>query len=271
MSENRDFVTNTDVLLDGEALRNLVRNFTEIVRNSPPPNVARCTHTEMEARMPDNLSTDAVDIICYVLRAAGHECCQLVPKILKGHYCDQDGSSTGTFPINASCPYTVRSMSDDLLDVRPEDTVRDNYAATKWLDDIVRNLLALDHGFSPCSYWNLPLSSASSSEQVIDRVVDHIVASRPLPPIVLTPYGDALVEVAPENNVHRRDGDLLRRNSTGVHARCHGYINSIPCSDDFRVLVCMTCHFRYYAPVAVKTFGDLRAYAAKRLQQVSLW
>lgn len=36
-----------------------------------------------------------------------------------------------------------------------------------------------------------------------------------------------------------------------------------PCSDAWDVIVCRGCHLRVYVPVAVETFGDLRAYMTR--------
>lgn len=220
-----------------ETLKDLVRKFIDVVRSSLP-----------ETKLRSNLTAEELGIVSLVLEEVGFEHRELVPKPLVGHYRDQDGESTGTYPVNAYCVYAVRRLCDDLLDVRPEYYKQDDYRATAWLDDLVHSLLVKD------------------SVLHVHHVVDHIVESRPLPPIVLTPYGDTLVEVTPEGSGrHRRDGNLIHRNATAIHARCRGFVDSVPCSDGFRVLVCRACYFRYYMPATVVTFGDLRSHAARSL------
>ena len=70
------------------------------------------------------LPAGEVKILFATISAAGFEPTKIVLGKLVGHYCDQDGSSTGeTYPINSFCPYKVINRDGD-----------DCYHATGWLD-----------------------------------------------------------------------------------------------------------------------------------------
>ena len=177
-----------------------------------------------------------------VLRAAGYDASGVVLKNLLGQYRDQDGCTGETYVINSICPLTVVHQ----VPVDPFSGVtrtEDDYSATGWLDVAVTTILR---------NW-----SRESVDVVLGKLAEMIEESAPLEPIVLTSFGDCLIETYRTEN-HVRDTDAIWMKAVR-HGRCNGSIEMHPCSEAWRVLACGKCNLRVYVPSSISTFGELRA------------
>jgi hypothetical protein len=178
-------------------------------------------------------------VVMTVLRAVGHDASGLVAKNLRGNYFDQDGSRTGeTYPINTVCPLTVTSQAvADPCAGNPR--IEDDYGATCWLNEAVRVILR-----------------EKDADSALGSLVELVVKSVPLEPILLTSFGDRLLETRRTEN-HVRDTDVIWMNSVR-HDRCNGIIEMHPCSEAWRTLACRKCGLRLRVPSSITTFGELR-------------
>jgi hypothetical protein len=170
-------------------------------------------------------------IVLGVLRAAGFEAGRVSRRPAIGHYKDQGGSSTDeTYSLNRVSGITVHE-----LDV-----------ATVWLNEVwARVRSCRDHEVG----------------EYLDRIV---AASRPLLPIVLTPYGETLREHPPSNafGEHARDSTRLT-GCVGVHDVCGGWVDLRRASASHDALLCRGCGLRVIVPRTLATYGDLRLHFAE--------
>lgn len=92
-------------------------------------------------------------------------------------------------------------------------------------------------------------------------------------PIVLTQYGETLLEYPKDNygSSVERDQDNSEDEQAelsccvGVHAVCRGWVDHSEISETYQVLTCRKCNLRFMFPKEVKTYGDLRAFCEVRL------
>lgn len=120
--------------------------------------------------------------------------------------------------------------------------------ATYWLDGI----------------WKYISDNHAIDHKVLEgSVMDFIVNSVPLNPIVLTELGEALVEHYPQGVgirvVHKRDKDMI----SGVHAICNFQFEIRQVSKSHKALNCRGCMLRVVIPLSVETFGQLREYLSE--------
>ena len=187
----------------------------------------------------DVAERDAVvlDVLCM----AGFEVHHVKVKSLRGHYRDQDGTSTGeTYPINPSCPLTVVSINWVNFDRQEEE--EDDYRATIWLNNTVETVAAI-----------------RDDEQATAKLAGIVTEAVPMLPIRLTWFGDTMVE-PPSLDSHIREDDLIWKRSV-IHGQCMGYLDLHRCSDEWRSISCRKYRFHVYVPSNINTFGELRANA----------
>jgi hypothetical protein len=201
---------------------------------------------------PELFSEEDRELLLAVAKAAGFECFGIVPKKIVGHYREQGGERTGeTYPINATCPFTILSRDDDFR-IREESRVNDHVGATSWLDRTV----AFVHQNRECK------ENSALAADVAEIIMDSI----PLEPIVLDGFGNRLREYPPEAGMkHTRDQDKIS-STIGVHVLCNGWVDMKPSSKDWHAIVCRCCHLRIQIPAHLKTYGDLRKYLMERLK-----
>jgi len=199
------------------------------------------------------LSEDEVQILFDTVSAAGFDPARVVPGKLRGHYRDQDGSSTGeTYPINGLCPFKVVSGDED----------GDHYFATGWLDCALRRVV------------NGSTRQNEGREKLTEVMAEEIERSVPLEPIPLTPEGDLLREYPPGTCgygliyfvKHTRDESSLG-SCVGVHEYCDNWMDRRRATKTHDALVCRGCHLRVLFPKEVKTYGDLRQVLASQQVQ----
>ena len=201
------------------------------------------------------LPAEEMQVLEAIVTAAGFDPKAVVSGKLKGHYRDQDGDSTGTFPINGLCPFKV---------VGPKGG--DYYFATGWLDCALRRVVYGE------------IRKNESREQLIEIIAAEIERSVPLLPIQLTPEGDMLCECSPLKVEfsgldyfveHKRDDKNLpgSYSPSGVHMHCSGYMERHEATATHDAIVCRKCHLRVLLPKEVKTYGELRqVLAVQRVQ-----
>lgn len=199
------------------------------------------------------LPADDVQVLFDTVSAAGFNLKKVASGKLVGHYCDQDGSSTGeTYPINSLCPFKMVGQEDG-----------DHYFATGWLDCALRRVV---YGMA---------RQNESREKVIEMMAEEIERSVPLEPIQLTPEGDFLREYPPNTLAfgleyfvkHTRDENDLG-SCVGVHEFCNCWMDRTRATKMHDAIVCRGCHLQVLFPKEVKTYGDLRQALASQWVQV---
>jgi hypothetical protein len=82
-------------------------------------------------------------------------------------------------------------------------------------------------------------------------------------PIVLTEFGETMKGTQVCN---KTDNSLIEAYHAGVvHDVCNGWFSLRPDSKTHNVLRCDGCGLRIPIPIEIKTYGDLRAWAEKKL------
>lgn len=189
------------------------------------------------------LAPDEVRVFLDTVLAAGFEATNVVPGKLRGHYREQDGSTTGeTFPVNDLCPYKVVN-----------DEGRDNHGATGWLDTLLR----------------YAVNGNGDRSARIEAIVLKIEESIPLEPVQLTADGALLREYPPSvGNRHTRDDHALD-SCVGVHKYCDGWMDRRRATEQHDALICRACHLRVVFPRTIRTYGELREYLAAQFARAS--
>lgn len=195
-----------------------------------------------------SLPEEEEQILRKVLTEVGFRYEALTPGRLVGHYCEQDGSSTGeTFPLNELCPFKVTFKRDG--------RVEDHERATQWLNGLMKTAV-----FS--SAW----IRRKEREEAALEVARDMEKSTPLPPIQITGEGDALEDYSPPGfDRHSRDENEF--NSTTRHGYCGGYMDRRHSNPENDVIVCRQCYLRVSIPNKIKTYGELRSFMQSRFSK----
>lgn len=193
---------------------------------------------------PEHFSVEDQTFLFEIVTIVGFDPHGLVAKKIRGHYRDQDGSSTGqTFPINGICPFTVQYRSES-FGIREESRINDHQRATGWLNTLVGRVRENREELT--------------NEERATLVAEEIKNSIPLNPILLDETGNRLKEYPADDGVnHTRDTDPIK-SSIGVHERCNGFMDAVTGPEKFNVIICRKCFLRVYMPVEIKTYYDLR-------------
>lgn len=217
--------------------------------------VTRFVDLALKHKQWDEVKTfpaNEIQVLFDTVFAAGFNPKKVVLGKLVGHYCDQDGSSTGeTYPINSLGPFKVVGQEDN-----------DHYFATGWLDCALRRVV---YGGT----------QQNESRKKLIRVMNkEVERSVPLEPIQLTPEGDLLREYPPSALAfgfeyfvkHTRNKNNLD-SCVGVHEFCNCWMDRTRSTKMHDAIVCRGCHLRVLFPKKVKTYGDLRqALVSHRVQ-----
>lgn len=193
------------------------------------------------------LSDEEIQVFLQTVQSAGFEATSVVEGKLLGNYRDCDGSYTGqTYVVNEKCPYKVIGVD-----------AKSDYRATAWLDSLFGRVRGM-------------AANSASREQIIENVQVKIEQSIPLEPIQLTLENDLLLEYPPQSHgafpEHSRDENKLS-SCVGVHACCGSWVDRHHSSTTHDALVCRGCFLRVVFPVEIQTYGELRAYMTRKLEQ----
>lgn len=191
-----------------------------------------------------SLPENETAVLLNTVRAAGFDIKAIVPGKLTGNYVDEDKRSTGqTFPINKICFFVAHDQDD-----------KTHGRATQWLDRLMTHVKG-------------PRPQSEQEDELVQFVARETQNSNPLDPIVLTKYGESLLEY-PSDRGHARDESTLG-STVGVHELCRGFVDRVKVAKEHDALVCRQCCLRVVFPNTVKTYGDLRRVMKARLEPES--
>lgn len=180
---------------------------------------------------------DQDQVITNLLCHVGFRVTHLEHRVSTAFYTDEDGSATNkTFDLNRDSKIKICNGT------------RENQRATIWLNNLWSRITPRFGGLQ------------LSRDQAIQILFEAIEKGLQLRPIILTEFGETLLEPLADSDEYHTHDDTPLKSNIGVHDICNGWVDLKGVSETHQAIVCRSCQLRVVIPKIIETYGELRKY-----------